>query len=78
MFGPAIKICCGPRCGAESGQRAIYAALEASVPDGLIIRPVMCQGECGLGVTLVLPDGEKHKIRDAREAAAFFQTTFKG
>jgi NADH:ubiquinone oxidoreductase subunit E len=66
-----IRICCGPRCGAESDHRRIYAAVEQAAKDersfesaaSLSVRPVMCQGFCGMGVTLVLPDGSKTKIR---------------
>jgi hypothetical protein len=72
MFGPSVKVCCGPRCGAEPGHRVLYAAVEAAAPDGILVRPTMCQGLCGLGVTIVLPDGEKRKIREAGEAAALF------
>jgi hypothetical protein len=61
-----VKVCCGPRCGAEPGHRAVYRAVEAAVADPVV--PTLCQGLCGYGVTVVLPDGDKRKIRDAREA----------
>ena len=71
MFGETpgesvVKVCCGPRCGAEPGHRAIYAAVEAAA-QGESVRPAMCQGWCGLGVTVVLPDQTPIKISDSRE-----------
>jgi len=76
MFGDdpgqvTLHVCCGPRCGAEVGHRGIYAAVESAIDaDTMVVRPTMCQGFCGLGVTLGLPNGEKLKLRDAREARA--------
>jgi len=80
MFGDdassrlVIRICCGPRCGAEPGHKAIYASIENTASADFDLRPVMCQGLCGSGVTVVLPDRNKIKIRDAEEA----RTSFKG
>lgn len=70
-----FRVCCGPRCGAEPGHRAVYAAAEraAANRDADII-PTMCQGFCGLGVTLALPDGTRIKLRDAREARVQIET----
>ena len=74
-----LSICCGPRCGAEPGHRALYDALEKRVnvlyPDAAV-RPTLCQGLCGGGVTVMLREGAnkptvKQKIRDAGEARAF-------
>jgi hypothetical protein len=63
---PSVKVCCGPRCGAEPGHRAVYRAVEANAACPVL--PTLCQGLCGCGITVVLPDGDKRKIRDAREA----------
>ena len=66
-----IKVCCGPRCGAEPGHRAIYDAAEAGASDGgTAVLPTLCRGLCTGGVTLVRPDGEKCKARSADEARA--------
>ncbi len=76
MFGeeanqPTLRVCCGPRCGAEVGHRAIYAAVETAAGTiSVAVHPTMCQGFCGLGVTLGLPNGEKIKLRDVPEARA--------
>jgi NADH:ubiquinone oxidoreductase subunit E len=66
--GPTVKICCGPRCGAEPGHRLIYAAVESVVT--VTVRPMLCQGLCGQGVTVTLPNGTSRKIRDTAEARA--------
>lgn len=74
MFGdessrPVIRICCGPRCGAEPAHRAIYRSVETTAAAAEFdLRPVMCQGLCGSGVTIILPDRHTIKIRDAEEA----------
>lgn len=73
MFGEApdraiIRVCCGPRCGVEPGHRAIYAAIEGAATKETEIRPAMCQGLCGEGVTVILPDREKRKVRSVQEA----------
>ncbi len=82
--GPVLSICCGPRCGAEPGQRATYDALEKRVaalyPD-VSVRPTLCQGLCGGGVTVMLRERAnqpiiKQKIRDAGEARAFTYNPF--
>ena len=71
---PSVKVCCGPRCGAEPGHRAIYDAAEAGAADaGADVLPTLCRGLCRGGVTLVRPDGEKLKARtpgEARDIAA--------
>jgi len=64
---PAVRVCCGPRCGAEPGHRAVYRAVEAAVVPCPVL-PTLCQVLCGYGVTVVLPCGDKRKVRDAREA----------
>lgn len=67
--GPTLKVCCGPRCGAWPGHRAVYAAVEAA--SALSVRPTLCQGRCGGGVTVVLPRGsapDHVKIADAADA----------
>jgi NADH:ubiquinone oxidoreductase subunit E len=79
MFGdtgrPIVRVCCGPRCGAEPGHRAVYDAVEKAAESAeLDVRPTMCQGLCGSGVTIVLPDREKRKIRDVAEAADALST----
>ena len=66
--GPCLKVCCGPRCGAEPGHRLIYAAVESAAT--LPVRPMLCQGLCGQGVTVALPDGTREKVRDTAEARA--------
>ena len=71
---PSVKVCCGPRCGAEPGHRAIYDAAEAGAAGaGVDTLPTLCRGLCTGGVTLVLPGGEKLKARtpgEARDIAA--------
>lgn len=68
---PELRVCCGPRCGAEPGHRLIYGTVEATARrHGLAVRPVMCQGYCHGGVTVLLPDGEARKVRDTAEARA--------
>ncbi|GEM_PF-5656280 len=69
-MGAGIKVCCGPRCGAEPGHRAIYDAVETGAGGELPVLPTLCRGYCTGGVTVVRPDGEKLKARDAREACA--------
>jgi hypothetical protein len=74
--GPELRVCCGPRCGAEPGHRLIYAALEAATRRrGLTVRPVLCQGHCHGGVTVLLPGDDPRadaprKFRDPAEARA--------
>ena len=68
MSGPCVKVCCGPRCGAEPGHRLIYSAVESA--STLPVRPMLCQGLCGQGVTVALPDGTREKVRDTAEARA--------
>ena len=77
--GPVLSICCGPRCGAEPGHRAVYDAIEKRVnvtyPD-VSVRPTLCQGLCGGGVTVMLraePGAPtvKQKIQDVGEARVF-------
>lgn len=53
--GPVLRVCCGPRCGAWPRHRAIYASIER-VASNMTVEPVGCRGECGLGVTVVLPN----------------------
>jgi hypothetical protein len=72
-LGPAIRVCCGPRCGQEPGHRAIYSAVE-SAAGCTAVRPTMCRGLCGAGVTIVLPTGEEHKARTPQEAKALLTT----
>ncbi|GAB4464982.1 MAG: hypothetical protein OHK0029_35320 [Armatimonadaceae bacterium] len=64
-----IRVCCGPRCGQEPGHRVIYAAAEAVCPEfgEFSVRPVLCQGLCGMGVTVVFPDGTTEKARGTKE-----------
>lgn len=70
-FGPAIRVCCGPRCGVEPNHRAVYEAAEQATASACAaVLPTMCRGLCGHGVTLVRPDGQKIKARDADEARA--------
>ena len=68
----SIKVCCGPRCGAEPGHRAIYDAVEAGAAEGgtAAVLPTLCRGLCTGGVTVVRSDGEKCKARSADEARA--------
>ena len=61
-----VRVCCGPRCGAEPGHRAIYRAVERAA--GCPVEPTLCRAFCGGGVTLVLPNGEKRKARSAQDA----------
>ena len=84
MFGdtpdgaPTLRVCCGPRCGAEANHREVYAVVETTVADRGRVQPAMCQGMCGLGVTLVLPGGAKVKLRDvddARDQIAIWEET---
>ena len=72
-----VKVCCGPRCGVEPNHRTIYAAVEKTAAATLVV-PTLCRGWCGLGVTLVLPNGDKIKARDADEARAKLKTTLGG
>jgi len=76
MLGlPTVKICCGPRCGAEPGHRAIYAAVEkAAQTENITAVPTMCRGECGSGVSVVLPEGQITKIQDVATAKVLFLT----
>ena len=77
--GPLVKICCGPRCGAEPGHRLLYDAVEKRILETIAdaaVRPVLCQGLCGGGVTVsvrISPDAPvvKQKIRDLSDARAF-------
>ena len=62
-----LRICCGPRCGAEPGHRAIYRAIEKAAH--CLVEPTLCRALCGAGVTVVLPSGEKRKARSVQEAA---------
>ena len=75
MLDGGVKICCGPRCGVEPNHRAIYEAVETTAT---LVAPTMCRGWCGMGVTLVLPGGDKIKARDAAEARAKLTTTLGG
>jgi len=66
-----VKICCGPRCGVVPGHRRLYDAVEKAANEaGAVTRPTMCQGLCGDGVTVVLPNGDTCKVRNAEDAAA--------
>ena len=75
---PLLSICCGPRCAAETGHRAVYAAVEKQVALALadaVVRPTLCQGLCGGGITVAfVPEANtpavKQKIRDVGEARA--------
>lgn len=59
-----LRICCGPRCGAEAEHRAVYRAIEkAADARNIPVEPTLCRALCGAGVTVVAPDGEKHKLR---------------
>lgn len=77
--GPLVKICCGPRCGAERGHRLLYDAIEKraleTFADAAVL-PTMCQGLCGGGVTVVVRTHSdapvvKQKIRDLVHARNF-------
>lgn len=72
-LGPAIRVCCGPRCGQEPGHRVIYSAVERAA-GSVAVRPTMCRGLCGGGVTIVLSTGEEHKARTPQEAKALLTT----
>lgn len=66
---PTLKICCGPRCGAEPGHRLIYAAVEQVATDaGLVAVPTMCRSACSGGVTVILPNGTVKKVSDVSAA----------
>jgi hypothetical protein len=65
--GPAIRVCCGPRCGVEPCHRAVFDAAERLAPPGVIVAPTLCRGLCGGGVTLVREDGRTAKAADARD-----------
>ena len=77
--GPTVFICCGPRCASEPGHRTVYDAVEKRVLSAfadLSVRPTLCQGLCGGGVTVTIKPAPhapvvKQKIRDIREARAF-------
>jgi len=63
-----VRICCGARCGQEPGHRALYQAGEQEAKHcGLEVRPAGCQAMCGLGVTVILPDGERYKAQETQE-----------
>ncbi|MBC7807709.1 MAG: hypothetical protein H7145_16370 [Akkermansiaceae bacterium] len=65
----AVKICCGPRCGAEPGHRLIYTAVEqAASAVGLFVVPTMCRSACSGGVTVILPNGTVKKVSDTSAA----------
>ena len=66
---PCVKVCCGPRCGAHPGHRSLYKTVESH--STLPVVPILCQGLCGEGVTVVSANGDKHKIRDVAEARKF-------
>jgi NADH:ubiquinone oxidoreductase subunit E len=58
----------------EPGHRRLFAAVERAAAAGrndgdVEVLPGMCQGLCGGGVTLTLPDNTRCKAGDAREAA---------
>jgi hypothetical protein len=72
-LGPTIRVCCGPRCGQEPGHRAIYSAVERAA-GRTIVRPTLCRGLCGLGVTIVLTTGDEHKARTPQEAKDLLTT----
>ncbi|MDX1933940.1 MAG: (2Fe-2S) ferredoxin domain-containing protein [Capsulimonadales bacterium] len=66
---PCLRVCCGPRCGTVRGHRTLFRLMEAqAAPLGYPVRPTMCQGRCGDGVTVILPDGTVRKIRSAEDA----------
>jgi carbamate kinase len=69
----SARVCCGPRCGAEIGQRGIYATIERALDGTKIgVAPTQCQGRCGGGVTVVFGETIKtiEKVRDRDEASA--------
>lgn len=66
---PCVKVCCGPRCGAHPGHHAIYKTMEKQ--SALPVVPILCQGRCGDGVTVIAANGDPHKIRDTAEARRF-------
>lgn len=73
MFGEEIRgkvrVCCGPRCGSEPGHGRIFDAIERSLSPKPVL-PVLCQGLCHCGVTVVCGDGRKLKVKTATEAEA--------
>lgn len=66
---PCVKVCCGPRCGQETGHRALYTTAEAVCC--LPVRPSGCLGHCRGGVTVALPNGQVCKLQAASDAAKF-------
>jgi len=68
-----LRVCCGPRCGADPEHRSVYQKLEQSAP--CAVEPTLCRAFCGAGITVIAPNGGKHKLRSG-DISTFLSETF--